>query len=249
MIGEPPPTQADLHFRAFGVPVRVHPWFWIIALLLGLGGSEKADLLETVLWVAVVFFSILVHELGHAFVQRRYGGHPRITLYGMGGLATCDDCDRSPRSQILISLAGPFAGFLLAGVTVLFLYVKGRLYGFHLALEPVAWKYFDPSYLLQHNRLSPRDALIEMLLWVNILWGVINLFPIYPLDGGRISRELFTLGNPREGIIRSLQLSIGTAALLAVWGFTRSSIYTAILFAYFAYGNYQTLRAYQNYRA
>ena len=96
MIGEPAPTQADLHFRAFGVPVRVHPWFWVIALLLGLGGGERADPMETVIWVAVVFVSILVHELGHAFPQRFYGGHPRITLYSFGGLASCDDCDRSP---------------------------------------------------------------------------------------------------------------------------------------------------------
>ena len=40
---EPPPSQADLHFRVFGFPVRVHPWFWIVTLLLAISGSDKLD--------------------------------------------------------------------------------------------------------------------------------------------------------------------------------------------------------------
>ena len=114
LLGEPPPTQADLHFRVFGIPVRVHPLFWIVTLFLGLAAARRPIRCETLIWVAVVFVSILVHELGHALMQRYFGGHPWITLYGFGGLASCNDCDRSPRSQILISLAGPVAGFLLA---------------------------------------------------------------------------------------------------------------------------------------
>ena len=112
MLGEPPPTPADLHFRLFGFPIRVHPFFWVVILILGMGGlgGGQADPVETLIWVAVAFISILVHELGHAVLQRRYGGHPWITLYGMGGLSSCDDCDRSPVSQILISAAGPVAG-------------------------------------------------------------------------------------------------------------------------------------------
>src|SRR3954453_23886112 len=88
ILGEPPPSQGDLHFRLFGFPVRVHPFFWIATVFLGMGGSEKADPLDTLVWVAVVFVSILVHEMGHAIVQTYFGGHPRITLYGFGGLAS-----------------------------------------------------------------------------------------------------------------------------------------------------------------
>jgi stage IV sporulation protein FB len=126
LLYEPPPTQADVHFRLFGFPVRVSPWFWVMALLLGVSGGP-ADPVETLLWVGVVFFSILVHELGHAFAQQSYGGHPRITLHGFGGLAICEDCDRSPRSQILISLAGPLAGFCLAGLVILILALSRHL--------------------------------------------------------------------------------------------------------------------------
>ena len=73
-----------------------------------------------------MFVSILVHELGHAFVQRYFGGRPWITLYGFGGLASCNDCDRSPRSQIIISLAGPLAGFLFAVVVMIGVWLAGH---------------------------------------------------------------------------------------------------------------------------
>src|SRR5262249_20445826 len=163
-----------------------------------LGGGERADPMETVLWVAVVFASILIHELGHAFTQRFYGGHPRITLYSFGGLAYCDDCDRSPRSQILISLAGPAAGFLFAAALILVLRGTGHLNGFRRSMNPVDWTPYDLNYLMLNGKTSPRDTLISKLLYVNIFWGLVNLLPIYPLDGGRIAREVFTLDNPRR---------------------------------------------------
>jgi len=258
LLVEPPPSQGDLHFRVFGVPVRIHPWFWIVAVILGLGGSGPADPLQTLVWVAVMFVSILVHEMGHAFRQRRFGGHPRVTLYGLGGLAACDDCDRSPRSQVLISLAGPAAGFLLAAAVVLLVRVSGRQIGFVPAGKEVDWEslgiqsaviqpmilfraYFEPfaSELANH--------VVADLLQINILWGLINLLPIYPLDGGRVARELFTLSQPRRGIVQSLWLSIVVAGSMAAFGLLRGSIFTAFMFGYLAYANYQTLQAYERH--
>ncbi len=235
LLGEPAPTQADLHFRLFGVPVRVHPFFWVVALLLGMSGGP-ADPLVTLVWVAVVFVSILVHELGHAIVQRYYGGRPWITLYSFGGLASCDDCDRSPRAQILISLAGPFAGFFFAGFVISILIALQRFRGFEWAWIPVNWVPFK----------SQLDLVVFFLLFVNIAWGVVNLLPIYPLDGGRIARELFTLRDPRAGVIQSLQLSAGAAVLVAVYALTRQMFFMAIMFGFLAYGSFQTLQMYRN---
>src|SRR6478736_1555485 len=128
LLSEPAPTRGDIHFRLFGIPVRVHPMFWLVAVILGAGsfGRGEVDPVDALVWVVVMFASILVHELGHATMQRAYGGNPWITLYGMGGLASCNDCDRSPRSQIIISLAGPIAGFLLATVIILALRLSGH---------------------------------------------------------------------------------------------------------------------------
>ena len=177
-----------------------------------------------------MFVSILVHELGHAFMQRFYGGHPWITLYGFGGLASCDDCDRSPRSQIH-HFAGRAGGGFLAGRCCICRAVLSRLRiavkGFRMrASDPVQWIWFDPvtiSRLCQAVYVGSCNDVVCELLQVNILWGLVNLLPIYPLDGGRIARELFTLGNPRQGIVQSLWLSIGVAVLMAVYALTRQT--------------------------
>jgi stage IV sporulation protein FB len=237
LLAEPPPTQADLHFRILGFPVRVHPFFWLMTLFLALGGNRRADPMLTLIWVAVVFLSVLIHELGHAIVQRYYGGHPHITLYSFGGLASCSDCDRSPRSQILISLAGPFAGFFLAGFVVTVLVALGRFRGFEFDWIPVRWSLFG----------STADIVIFDLLFVNIIWGLMNLLPIFPLDGGQVARQLFTLINPRTGTIQSLQLSAGAAVLVAAYALWKNEIYLCLMFGFLAYGSFQAIHFYRNH--
>jgi stage IV sporulation protein FB len=246
LLGEPPPTQADLHFRLLGIPVRVHPFFWVSTVFLGMG-SKEADPKDILIWVGVVFVSILVHEFGHATMQRRYGGHPRVTLYGLGGLASCDDCDRSPGRQILILLAGPGAGFLLAAIVVAILAAFGHFHGFKLDWMPLRWMPFDRAYYIENQKLAFVDLVIWDLLFVNIFWGLVNLLPVYPLDGGQIARELFTLGNPRAGVIQSLQLSAGVAVLVALYAISKGSIYTCAMFGILAYNNFQTLRMYRDH--
>jgi Zn-dependent protease len=257
LFGEPPPSQGDLRFRLFGFPVRIHPFFWLVTLLLGASGDPQP--VELVVWVVVVLASILVHELGHAFLQRRFGGRPRIVLYGMGGLAICDDCDRSPWRQVLISLAGPGAGFLLAAAVVMGVWLSGRrlvvlLFGIAAQFGPagvqgtVANEFVLYAAVLRDPFASEAaNLLITNLLYVNALWGLVNLLPIYPLDGGRVARELLTLRNPRRGIIRSLQVSIGAAALVALYAISQEQWFTCLMFGVLGYGSYQALAAYQNY--
>ena len=253
-IGEPPPSQGDLHFRLLGFPVRVPPLFWLVSFLLGMRADEPTQML---IWVAVVFVSILVHELGHALLQRHYGGHPRITLYSFGGLASCNDCDRSPKAQLAILFAGPMAGFLFAGVVLLACNLAGHraglavsesaqeVMGIHRAI-PVGlvgrlYAYFQP---FESQVLS---LTVLQLIFVNIVWGFVNLLPVYPLDGGQIARELFSLRDPRAGIVQSLQLSFGVAVLLAAYFLLNQQFYTGAMFGYLAYTNFQTLQMYQNH--
>jgi Zn-dependent protease len=250
LFTEPSPSQGDLHFRVAGIPVRVHPFFWLTCLFTGIGGGKPTPPAQFLLWIAIVFISVLIHELGHAVVQRRFGGRPWITLHGMGGLASCDDCDRRPSSQILISLAGPAAGFLLAAAVLTGIKLSGHasglapgnviLPGMELLPLPGATLYFEP---FDSNRLN---YVVLNMLWVNVVWGLVNLLPVYPLDGGRVSRELCTLHHSRGGVILSLQISMVTAGAMAAYGLVAwGSALTALMFGYLAYTNYQTLRAYQ----
>jgi len=125
LLLEPPPTRFDLRFTVARVPVRVHPLFWLVAALLGFSAGDPVFVL---IWVGVVFVSILVHEFGHAIAMRHYGESPRVVLHALGGLTIAEPtpwggrwANVSPggRQQILISAAGPGAGFLLAGLVLI----------------------------------------------------------------------------------------------------------------------------------
>ena len=242
MLAEPPPSPYDLHFSLFGFPVRVHPMFWLMTLLMG---SQSGDAAGVLTWVVAVFLSILVHELGHALAMRAYGLRPWIVLHGMGGLTGYEPAyagsskGSDTLGQILISAAGPAAGFLLAALLVAVLMLAGQSDGVFF-VGP--WQLI-PAVELPNARLS---NLLNQVFFICVVWGVVNLLPIYPLDGGQIAREILLRLNPREGIRQSLLLSIIAAVGMAAFGLSRGMTITAIFFAYFAYSSYQILQAYSS---
>ena len=241
MFGEPAPTQADIHVNLFGIPIRIHPFFWLVAVILG---AQNRNLIEILVWVAAVLVAILVHELGHALVVRAFGFHPWIVLYGMGGL-TCHNPAENYRSkanstwgQIAVSFAGPLAGFLLVVAIVAVLFMAGRRDEVR-----IAWLFNYVPFPLWMN-ITPLGEFVYDLSWISIIWGLINLLPVYPLDGGQIVREILLFMNPREGIRQSLMLSIFTALLVAIFMAIRlQSVFNCLLFAYLAYENYMALQA------
>jgi stage IV sporulation protein FB len=242
MLGEPPPSQGDIHVNFFGIPIRIHPFFWVITALLGARSSGVPELL---IWVMAVLVAILVHELGHALVVKAYGFHPWIVLYGMGGL-TCHNPAENYRSkanttlgQISISFAGPMAGFMLVVAIVVVLFMTG-----HRDEVKLGWLFNFIPFPLWFNTTT-LGVFVKDLFLISILWGLINLLPVYPLDGGQIAREFLLFMNPQDGIRQSLMLSIFTALLVAVFMAIRlRDGFACLLFAYFAYENYMTLQAY-----
>lgn len=241
MLGEPGRTNYDVNFRLFGIPVRIHPFFWLVALLLGSYSSGVQPLLSC---VAAVFISILVHELGHAFVMIAYGLHPNIVLHGLGGLTYVDPADdyRSSKAhttfgQISISFAGPLAGFLLAGALLGALYLAGLRNDIEFG-----WPYNLRPFLQDY---VPLHTLVNYIFFISIFWGFVNLLPIYPLDGGQITREFLLYMNPREGIRQSLIISVLTAGVFTLVGIVRlHEAYVALLFGYLAYQSFMILQAY-----
>lgn len=237
----PPPTRFDLQFSIFGVPVRVHPLFWVIGLLLG---SSSNSLTGIFIWVAVIFISILVHELGHAFAFRRFGQDSVIILHFAGGLTVPQSVPwgggyanvrLTPNQQIFISLAGPFAGFFLAAAiltTGIFMggsMVTSNLLGF----IPIPMVMFSNSLLTQ---------VFISFLWINIFWGIVNLIPVYPLDGGHVARYFLIQRDPWNGLQTSLWVSVIAGALTALIGFILlKSIYMGFLFGLLAFQSYQAL--------
>ena len=81
------------------------------------------------------------------------------------------------------------------------------------------------------------------LLWVNIFWGLLNLLPVNPLDGGQIAREMLTASDPWEGMSKSLWLSVFVGAAVAVVGFrVLKDRYLGIFFALLAFSNYMAIQ-------
>jgi membrane-associated protease RseP (regulator of RpoE activity) len=239
-----------LQFSLLGIPVRVHPFFWLMGVILGARGLESSPqpMLELLMWLGVVFVSILVHEMGHAIAIRYFGWRPRITLYAFGGLASYERGYSSkysysrkgetPTGQVIISFAGPLAGFVLAALVIAVLFAVGRKVWFPIVAWPVELGrglYFDESSYWS-------EQLVWQLLFVNIYWGLINLLPVYPLDGGQISREAFVSLSPRDGYQQSLLVSIFVGGALAAYGAYREQWWMAILFGILAYQSYQLLQ-------
>ncbi len=231
----------DWNFALFDIPVRVHPLFWLTSLLLGLGNPEPTQVL---IWVCVCFVSILIHELGHALTMRYYGWRPSITLHGFGGYASYGELpyhSSGRRAQhpvgahILITAAGPLAGFLFAGVVISGLYIAGRSLPFPFLDEPIGrgQPVMDPVWF----------SILTDLLYVNVFWGIVNLFPVWPLDGGQIARYMLMASNPVDGYGQSLTLSLFAGVLLAVAAVVRfEQPYMAMMFGLLAYDSFQLLQ-------
>ena len=242
MFFEPPRTNYDLHFSIAGVPIRVHPFFWLVGLLLGY--HPEVTLAELLLWVGVMFVSIVVHELGHSLAMRYYEWDSRVVLYSFGGLAIPQtapgvyrpDDDLSGMRQIAISLAGPAAGFLLAALIAAAILLAGHQLYFGWSRTTLFHLNFDPFANENLNRLT------GFFLQVNIFWGLLNLLPVLPLDGGRVSRELFVMANSYDGERKALILSIAAAIAMAVFAAVQmEELFTAFLFGYLAFISYKAL--------
>jgi membrane-associated protease RseP (regulator of RpoE activity) len=219
MLGMPEPTPYDLRFRFLGIPVRVHPLFWLVTALLG-SNDRVFDPQATLIWVVCVFFSILVHEYGHALMSRLFRCSPAIVLYGMGGLCYSEADRQTPWQRLAVLISGPGAGFLLFALVLLVKIASGgRSFG------PVG------------------DTIFIDLVWINLIWGIVNLFPIWPLDGGQMTGVVLSMINRRNGMRWAHVVALLTAGIFALLAFQRGSLFLGIFFAYFALINYQVLQS------
>ncbi len=246
LLGEPPATQFDLNFSVLGFPVRVHPFFWVAAFVLGSWGTSSEAGLVLLVWVVALFVSILIHELGHTLMMRRFGISSHIVLHMMGGLAIPDSFgfvarSNDSRSSILISFAGPAAGFAFAAVIILVIIGTGGQFKFDPAIG-------FPFYQFALNvvpgpEISPWKHLASALLYINIFWGLVNLLPVYPLDGGQIARTMMIDRNPGGGAIKSLWLSVYVGGGMALVGFVQlGSFFVAIMFVMLAFQSYMAIQ-------
>jgi len=249
MFAEPQTTSADLQFDLLGVRVRVSAWFWLAAVLLGWracqglsSGNQRLMVQLLVIWVGVVFLSILVHEMGHALAYRNFGQPAHVVLYHFGGLAIPDAWGRRhlrPAQRLLVSAAGPLAQLFLAALVIGLLKVTGYAVPFPIPGVSSALGLYDG----RDFPAIPVYAFFDFLLYVNVFWPLLNLIPVPPLDGGQIVREgLLTVGIS-EGPRIAAMIGVLAGGAVAWWGYSRGEPFLGIMFAMLAASCFQSLSA------
>lgn len=208
--------MAPIHlFTLAGIPVRVTLGFLLLvayyAYSLSAGG-----IVAVVGFLAAVVLSFLVHEFGHALVARRFKLGPQIYLHGFGGLCAHQPAARD-RDDVMIIAAGPLAGLAFAGLVAL---TKALLpASAFVSASGLGWQ---PNFLA---------ALFASLWFINFYWSLVNLLPLFPLDGGQLFRLLLLrLVKPAakaERIVHGVGIAI--AGVGVVYGLVTQSMLLALL--------------------
>jgi Zn-dependent protease len=164
-------TWALTLVRVAGVRIRVHISFLIlVALVLVARDPEVTSAAEALGWLAAIFACVAIHELSHSIVAGRRGVTvEEILLLPIGGVSRMKRLPDKPSDELAIAAAGPLASIGLAVLAG--------------ALELASGGSLVPVDLLG-------GSLLHRLAWLNLVLGLFNLLPAFPLDGGRVLRAL-----------------------------------------------------------
>jgi Zn-dependent protease len=164
--------------KIFGINFRIHVTFFLLLLFIFISvqnqhGFNKA-LLST-LFICSVFVCVLIHEIGHSLIARRFGKEAKsITLLPIGGVATMEEMPEKPTQEILMSIIGPLINLVIAGILYLFV---GHWSGIGAPnLQPDSVRTFFSG-----------------LIGVNIMLAIFNMIPAFPMDGGRVLRGILAM--------------------------------------------------------
>lgn len=172
--------------RIFGIAIGVH-YTWLIAfalitwtLAVGFfptsfpGWSQVAYWITGAIAAIGLFVSVLVHELAHSLVAIRRGVPVQsITLFIFGGVSNLQSEASKARDEFLISIVGPLSSILIGLVSFLLFFLI-----------------YDQNPLDTQTSTSPVAAIIFYLALINVILGVFNMLPGFPLDGGRVLRSI-----------------------------------------------------------
>ena len=211
-----------------GIPIKIHITFLLILPIFALvfatnpqpyGFADIGSPLMTyglsLLTTILLFVCVLLHELGHSYIAKGYGVEIKdITLMLLGGVSSMEEIPREPSQEFKMAFAGPLVSLAI---------------GFLLFVANISVSSFLPSYNSTWVYL-----MVNILATINIVLGIFNLIPAFPMDGGRILRSIFA---KRMSYIKATHLaaSVGKmfAFLMALIGVV-SNLWL-VLIAFFVY--------------
>lgn len=171
--------------RVSGIKIKIHWTFffliaWIVLDELKRGGSSDS-IFFNIAFVLAVFLCVVLHELGHALMAKRFGiKTENITLLPIGGMANLDKIPESPKQEILVVIAGPLINVIIA----IFLY----------CVVPVK-ELFEESFTNAYEIFSGFSIqnFLFFLFIVNVCLVIFNMIPAFPMDGGRLLRAILAM--------------------------------------------------------
>lgn len=196
------------------IAIKVEPVFFLLAFLLGWLSSGSVG--GTILFAIVVFISVFIHELGHALTAFSFGQSSTITFMALGGVTKREGSALSPWKEFVIVLNGPLAGFCL---------------------------YFVCAWLLQTRPKSEVFSyMLQVGVFINLFWTILNLVPVMPLDGGRllmiIMQRLFGV----RGIQFSYALGLLVALVLGIFFIFINQFLASAFFFLFAFESFRLFK-------
>lgn len=208
-----------VRFAIFGIPVEIHPWFWITLAIIGFPAGSKGAMPEGILYLLLFvlagFISILVHEMGHALTARKFGAQTAVSLHAFGGYASYAGGRFSRLQEFLVAAAGPFVQFVLGGIFfVIFLKIRGTV-------SPFA------------------EGFIGDLAIISIFWAILNLVPVLPMDGGIMMSSI--LGPSRLELSLKISMTVAIVGAIALIA-SKVTLLFPIFLGMFAFLNWQQLK-------
>lgn len=185
--------------------------------------NRQQGIRYALLWAPVLFLSVLLHELAHAATIAAFGhGASQIVLSGMGGV-TINQRRAKPWQDTIISAAGPASSFIVAWLT---------------------------TYVMFHAPVAQRDpmlsAFLPLLATANIWWGVFNLIPVPPLDGGHVVRSFLRIFlRDRHAFAISVWIAIVAGAAIVALGIRLGYFFVSILIAWYVWMAWQQWQYYR----
>jgi Zn-dependent protease/CBS domain-containing protein len=184
--------------KLFGIPIRVHFTFLLLLLFIGIAGSKQggsSGAIFGMVTIVFIFLCVILHEVGHSLMAIHYGIKVRdIILLPIGGVSQMEEIPEDPKEEISISLVGPLVSF---GLAILFFILAKLL---HQGIS------FKSLTIFGGN-------LLANLFWINLILGLFNLIPAFPMDGGRVLRGILATGMDS---LKATKIAVGVGQAFAI---------------------------------
>lgn len=247
-------SPGSIVFTLGGVPTIIRPTAWLVLLLLGSASGKTAqlDLVPALTFVAAGMLCLLVHEYGHAFTCRALGGGDSVVeISSLGGVTISSYPPRTRLGHILMILAGPGASLALGvlGGLALGISIGNPLAGLIcsvydplIGILPITQGIIELCYPPIIEALNTGELAeftwrcYSTLFLVCVWWSLLNMLPIFPLDGGK---TLYLITRRADW---TSKIGVATAGILLLWCLLNAMMFNALICGYLLYVNWQYMK-------